>query len=286
MHIPQQLLHGNICPVTLTVGALGVLAAGYGCRKTNDNVSPARWAGITALIFSLQMLNFPVTNGTSGHLIGGVLAASLLGIPRAILSIAMVLLTQALFFADGGLDALGANIINMGLIGAGLGGVLLSVLKKKGISNNQAIATASIVSILAAAFACTLEVSLSGSIAFGKMFKAMMPVHGLIGIGEAVITVSLIALLARLGAGTLVAGALLLSPFASSLPDGLDWTMQQLNLAALESPSLLAWFRDYQLAGIQHPAISTITAGLIGALCVWGFTMVIAKQVRMAYDQN
>ncbi len=238
MHIPQHMLHGNICPVTLAVSLAGVGSAIYFASKSNDQVSLMRWIGVTVFIFISQMLNFPVTHGTSGHLIGGVLAASLLGVPRAIVSLALILLAQALFLGDGSLHTLGANVLNMSLIGAGLGGLLMMSLQARGASRNISVAIASIVSVVLAAFACTIEVSLSGAVAFGPMFRSMMPVHILIAGSEAVLSVVLCSILEQalntdkkhvlaLRIALCCFGAVLLIPLASQLPDGLQWALAQ-----------------------------------------------------------
>ena len=102
MHIPSSMLNGAICPVTVGVGIAGGMTALYFARKAEEKPSAAKFATVTAMIFALQMLNFPVQNGTSGHLLGGMLAVALLGVPFAALSIAIVLGVQAVFFGDGG----------------------------------------------------------------------------------------------------------------------------------------------------------------------------------------
>ncbi|NLF86773.1 MAG: cobalamin biosynthesis protein CbiM, partial [Lentisphaerae bacterium] len=86
MHIPDSMLHGGICPVTAAVSSIGIATAAYSARHAKT--PPARFAAVTALIFAGQMMNFPVMDGTSGHLLGGVLAASLLGTPLGVLSVA------------------------------------------------------------------------------------------------------------------------------------------------------------------------------------------------------
>ena len=129
MHIPSTMLNGAVCPVTLAVSAVGVAVAVLVAKKNDNRPSPARFAAVTALIFALQMLNYPVQNGTSGHLVGAMLGVGLLGIPFAVLSMSIVLAIQAFFFGDGGINALGANILNMALIGAGLLGFIYNRIK-------------------------------------------------------------------------------------------------------------------------------------------------------------
>jgi cobalt/nickel transport system permease protein len=290
MHIPQSILQGSICPLTVAVSVVGLGIAGYACRKSNDNVPPLRWAGVSALIFVLQMLNFPITQGTSGHLIGGVLAASLIGIPRAVLSMALIIISQALFFADGGTNAIGANILNMALIATGMGGFLYHSLVKHGLSKTNSLAMTSLLSVLLATLACSLEVAYPGPISFGAMLKAMLPVHILIGMGEVGLTVVLYHILCpkpglnqekpqinRLIICSLAALALV--PFSSGFPDGLEWVSKQLNLTYSNSGSLLAWFKDYEIPAIKAPYFSKLGASLIGLALVWLTTMSMAKRI-------
>ncbi len=283
MHIPSSLLHGAICPVTASVSLLGVGAAMWTYHQSSTKESDLKWAGVTALIFALQMLNFPVTQGTSGHLLGGVLAAQLLGIPRAILSMTVILIVQAVFFADGGMSALGANIVNMALIGAGVGGLLLKIFEKRNCSQTFSLAAASFLSVMLATLACTLEVAGSGMASFGVMAKAMFSVHALIGFGEAVMTIVLSQALLRIFntahgnkmvLRTLFSGlaVIAISAWASQFPDGLEWTAQQLNLGYHNPISMLS---------LDHVISSTFLAKILGFALVWFCTIGIAKKISL-----
>ena len=148
---------------------------------------------VAAWIFAAQMFNFPINNGTSGHLLGGVFAAVILGPFAGTLVISVVLFVQAFFFADGGFLALGANIINMGLIGCFSSYYLYNYLKKL-INVKIAIAITAWVSVVGAAFACSLEVGFSGRIPTLDITKTMLGVHAIIGIAEAIITIFLLKL--------------------------------------------------------------------------------------------
>jgi len=148
---------------------------------------------VAALIFAGQMFNFPISNGTSGHLIGGVLAAVLLGPFAGALVIAVVLSVQMLFFADGGLLAIGANIINMSFFGTMVAYYAYYYLKKV-MPEWLAIMAAAWGSVLLAAMACALELALSGTTTLSMVFMAMIKVHAIIGLAEALITLSLIKL--------------------------------------------------------------------------------------------
>jgi len=146
---------------------------------------------VASLIFAAQMFNFPVGQGTSGHLLGGVLAVVLLGPFAGTLVIASVLGIQSLFFADGGLWALGANIMNMAFFGAMVSYFIYAAFKKI-IPEWAAIAISAWLSVVMAAFACSLEIGFSGTIGFDLVIPAMFKVHAVIGITEALITVALI----------------------------------------------------------------------------------------------
>ncbi|MEA2229912.1 MAG: cobalt/nickel transport system permease protein, partial [Solirubrobacteraceae bacterium] len=118
MHIPDGFLDARVAAAT---GVAAVAAVGYGLRKADETLDDRRvpLLGVTAaFVFAAQMLNFPVAGGTSGHFLGAALAAILLGPWLACLVIAVVLATQAFVFADGGITALGANVLNMGVVGA------------------------------------------------------------------------------------------------------------------------------------------------------------------------
>ena len=146
---------------------------------------------VAALIFAAQMFNFPIGQGTSGHLLGGVLAVVLLGPFAGTLVIAVVLGVQAIFFADGGLLALGANIINMAFFGSLVSYYLYAGLKKI-LNEKISIVVAAWFSVVMAACACSLEVAFSGKIGFAQVIPAMFKVHAVIGIAEAMITIVLI----------------------------------------------------------------------------------------------
>jgi cobalt/nickel transport system permease protein len=149
-------------------------------------------AVVSAFIFAAQMLNFPVMGGTSGHLLGGVLAAVLLGPCAGAIAIAVVLAVQCLIFQDGGLTALGANIFNMSFVGA-VGGYYIYAMIRKGMSGNRGILTAAAIaawfSVVAASAVCAIELAVSGTSPINVALPAMAGVHALIGIGEAAITV-------------------------------------------------------------------------------------------------
>lgn len=284
MHIPQNLLDGSICPATAVVGGLCLAGAALAAHRSVEKPRPSRFAAITALIFAAQMMNFPISGGISGHLLGGVLASALLGVPFGVLALALVVTIQALVFADGGLTVLGANVLNMAVLGAGLGGLLRwGLLKKLPAGGSRvwiATALASWVSVMLAAMACAIELALVGVLPLEQVVPAMLGVHALIGVGEALITCVALALFeqpARVGAVSASRGfavpalaalliALCLSPFASPLPDGLEAVMAHYQVLHEAAPLFVTPLADYQVAGIAFESLSTGLAGLIGVV--------------------
>jgi cobalt/nickel transport system permease protein len=284
MHIPQNLLDGSICPVTAVVGGLCLAGAALAAHRSVEKPHPLRFAAVSAFIFAAQMMNFPISGGTSGHLLGGVLASALLGVPFGVLALALVVAIQALVFADGGLTVLGANVLNMAVLGAGLGGLLrLGLLKKLPASGTRiwiAAALAGWASVMLAALACSVELALAGVLPLGQVAPAMLGVHALIGVGEALITCAALALFGqptaigtiptsrRFAAPALAALliALCLSPFASPLPDGLEAVMTQYQVLHEAAPLFVTPLADYQVAGVASELLSTGLAGLIGVV--------------------
>lgn len=281
MHISQDLLNGAVCPVTATLTGLGLAGAAWAAYRSREKPDALYFASVSAFIFAAQMMNFPISGGTSGHLLGGVLASALLGVPFGILALALVVAIQAVVFADGGLNMLGANVFNMAIIGAGLGGLLRQWLMQTLPANRVRIwlatATASWASIMLAALACAVELALDGVLPFSTVAPAMLSVHALIGLGEALITCAALALFARpavvnvptsrsFAAPALAAVliALCLSPFASSFPDGLEAVMEHYQVLHEAAPLFVTPVADYQLAGVASEALATGLAGLIG----------------------
>lgn len=194
MHIPDGFIDA---PVSVAAGVLAVGAVGVSLRRArvelDDRTAPM--AGLVAVfVFSVQMLNFPVAAGTSGHLLGGALAAILVGPWTGALAVSMVLILQALLFADGGLTALGLNILNMAFVTALVGWLafrgLVRLLPNRRKSWLAASFVAALASVPAAALAFVVEYALGGVGTFSieAVLAAMVGTHILIGIGEAVIT--------------------------------------------------------------------------------------------------
>jgi cobalt/nickel transport system permease protein len=293
MHIPDSMLQGSICPVTATVSTAGIIAAAYFGHKAKDKPSAARFGAVTALIFAGQMMNFPIMDGTSGHLLGGVLAASLLGTPFGVLAIALVVTIQGLVFSDGGVTVLGANIFNMAILGAGAGGMLRAALagRWRGVFGSYAAtALAAWASVLLASFAVSAELAADGQIAFFKVLPAMLGTHALTGIGEAAITVAGCLLFAgktapagiatRQAAAPLTAAAviaLMLSPFASGFPDGLEWVGRKYHFLHESAPAFAGPLSDYAFPWVGNEILSTGVAGLMGVIISFGVAWIMLR---------
>lgn len=200
MHIPDGFLTTNTW-VSAWVISIGGLS--YCLKKTNqilrDRMVPLMGV-MSAFIFAAQMLNFPVIGGTSGHLLGGILAAVLLGPYAAAVVLACVLIVQCLVFQDGGITALGANIFNMSIIGT-MGGYFIYKAIRSILRDNKGIiiatAIASWFSVVIAASACAIELAISGTSPLKVTLLAMAGIHALIGIGEAIITSIVIGFVIR-----------------------------------------------------------------------------------------
>lgn len=194
MHIPDGFIDIKTSVAAGGLSAMGIGAALKGARAQLTEKS-APLAGLTSVfIFAVQMINFPVAAGTSGHLLGGALAAVLVGPYAATLAITVVLIIQAFLFADGGLTALGLNLFNMSIVGvwAGYGVFLLvrRVLPKKKSSVAYAGACAGLISVPAAAAGFVLQYAIGANATYSTttVLTAMISTHVLIGIGEAIIT--------------------------------------------------------------------------------------------------
>jgi cobalt/nickel transport system permease protein len=197
MHIPDGFLSPEVAGATAIVT---VAAVGYGLKRASETLDERRvpLLGVTgAFVFAAQMLNFPVAGGTSGHFLGAALAAILLGPWLACLTMAVVIGLQAFVFADGGITALGANVLNMGVIGALLvGGLMLATRKALPKRRKVLLAIAGVgawLAVIAGATATSLELAVSVTVPLGTVLPAMLGVHALIGIGEAVVTVAAVA---------------------------------------------------------------------------------------------
>lgn len=153
-------------------------------------------ASLASLIFALQMLNFPISGGTSGHFVGGALAFYVLGPWPAIIVMSLVIAVQAIFFGDGGIFALGANIFNMGILTVLTAYGINLILKSKKYFYFKIFVSA-VISVIVAALGTSLDIAISGITKFALIAPIMLKYHVLVGIGEGLITTAIIWLLIK-----------------------------------------------------------------------------------------
>ncbi len=197
MHVPDGFLSGGVAAILWVVA---IIAITYSVRRAEGELTEDKvpmLGVIAAFIFAVQMLNFPVAGGTSGHLLGATLAAVLLGPWLACLVMGVVLTVQCFGFADGGVTALGANIVNMGVLGALLAGLVIGWAVRNVNPGRGGypglVAVVSWSAVMLGATACSFELAISDTVPLGTVLPAMLGVHALIGIGEAVITVAAVS---------------------------------------------------------------------------------------------
>jgi len=190
MHIPDGFISMDVAVATVAASAATVaLSIKKIKNSTSENTVPEMGI-MAAFVFAAQMVNFPVAGGTSGHLVGGALLSILFGPFRACIIMTTILISQALLFADGGITALGANILNMGIVAPFSAYLIYKFLKNRKLK--LAIFLASWISIVLSAIFCAFELALSGTIPLKVALPAMTSIHALIGIGEGLITVPLV----------------------------------------------------------------------------------------------
>jgi len=194
MHMSDGLINAPVSVIFAGVAVVGMAAAMVGARRDLDDRTAPMAGLVAAFVFATQMLNFPILPGVSGHLLGGALAAILVGPWVGALCVGIVLAVQALVFADGGLTALGANITNMALIGVAAGfatALLLRPLAARGRTGLMVVCfAAAFVNTVVASAGFILQFALGGDAAFslGAVAGSVLGLHCLIGIGEGVIT--------------------------------------------------------------------------------------------------
>lgn len=294
LHIPDGFLN-TLVAIACWAVTLGVLA--FAIRKAQQDFDErlVPLAGIMgAFIFAAQMLNFPVAGGTSGHFVGAALAFIVLGPWLGFLTMTAVIVLQALLFQDGGLVVMGANVLVMGVVP----GFAAYWIWRFGQNRSWGFrlgmgGIAAWVSIMAAALVTALLLAFSGTASLNIVLPAMLGVHALIGIGEAVITVAALAFIRQTRPGLLEMGStqsarsswilvalsvvlilLLFAPFASGHPDGLEWVAETTGFIDTAQDAPYTLLPDYTVPFLGETNLSTILAGVIGALVVglvvWG----------------
>ncbi|MCX8023876.1 MAG: PDGLE domain-containing protein [Thermanaerothrix sp.] len=306
MHIPDGFL---TLPVLVGCWLLATIALGWALRAGNPEAHRERLPLIgvlAAAIFAAQMLNFPIAGGTSGHLLGAALATLVLGPWTAMLVMTTVVTVQALFFQDGGLLALGANLLNMAVVGVwvtyAVQYLARPALKRFRWGEQASAFLAAWASIVFAALACGLELAFADAAPAKIVIPAMGGIHALIGLVEGAITLGALAFLRtahpallqpvalppaeRRGAflGGLIITLVLVAaaPLASTAPDGLERVAEDLGFITRATAPLYHLLTDYTVPALGEGALSTVVAGLIGAALVlaaaWGIMTLRARR--------
>ncbi len=298
MHLPNHYLSHPVFAATGIAAAAGLAVLTFAKRRDETSPSPktiSPWSVplCGAVIFALQMLNYGVGHDVSGHILGGVAAALLFGPVTAMWLMTTVLAVQAVIFADGGILALGANILNMAIVAPWSGWLLTRWAVRPGQGKIAGLAQASFagwMSVQLAALACGIEVAASGHAA-PEFLPTLMNVHLWIGSGEALLSMAAAVLVMSSASTTrrattraillaTVAIALAFTPTASEHKDGLEWSAEKAGIKELAEPGLhWSWqLSDYQIKALaNHTMLSTIFAGVIGCAAMFVCGMALQK---------
>jgi cobalt/nickel transport system permease protein len=307
MHIPDGFLSIAISAIcwVITIVTLGIAIS-----RTNKSLEERQvplMGVMAAFIFAAQMINFPVAGGTSGHLLGGALAAITLGPWAGMLVMTAVIAVQGLLFQDGGLVVMGANILNMGLLTASVGYGLYRLMLGGSRTTKLAVAgVAAWLSVMTGALATSLQLWLSGTANLQVVVPAMLLVHALIGLGEALITVAALSFIFRTrpdllgeqsasaqgGRGWVFIGVMialavvLLSPLASVSPDGLERVAINMGFIEASQAAPFEIIPDYTIPFLGETAVSTIVAGAVGVIVVLAIAFIAGRslQARRGFD--
>ena len=311
MHIPDNFLSP---PVWATLDAVAVPAVAIVSRQaqksTDENRLPLLGV-MGAFVFAAQMINFPVGIGTSGHLVGGTLLACLLGPWPAALVVTAILIVQALLFQDGGVLALGANVINMALLGV-LAGYLPARLFSKSTWSSYGVFLGGTCSVMVSGIVALGELALSGIRMSATLLEVSLGLFAINALIEGAITLSVLRAIERLNpsVGNLavreqlaparslrnltavialvsiaLAGAGIL--VASTLPDGLEQLAKRLGIAFGAHPLFRSPLSNYQIRALGPNAFSRVGAGLLGLLFVYAICAVgshLLARARRSYS--
>jgi len=301
LHIPDGFLSIGISIFFWVASIVMVsIAVSITNKKLGEKQIPLMGV-MAAFIFAAQMLNFPVAGGTSGHFLGGALAAIVLGPWEGILVMTAVVAVQGLLFQDGGLLVMGANIFNMGILTAVIGfGLYRMVANRFKNIKLVVIGIAAWLATMSAALLTSIQLWVSGTTGLEIVVPAMLGVHALIGIGEAVISVAAIAFIEKTrpdllntddntssgGKGWVISGiiisllAVLISPMASSNPDGLEKVAEGIGLINKNTSSPYELLPDYTIPFLGETGLSTILAGFVGVIVVIGVLFLLGRRLR------
>jgi len=305
MHVPDGFMNVTMSAATGVI-SFGTLWAYI--RSAKDLVADkfiALTGMMSALIFVLQMINFPIAAGTSGHLLGGALAVIVLGPRLGLICLSVVVIIQSLLFADGGLSALGVNVLNMAIVTSATSWFIVKYWIKFIGKNKTSIVSVSvlagILSVVFSSIAFTIQYAIGGTISIpvGTVLLAMVTTHFIIGFGEGVITALIVTLLIRVRPdliyayersdenttkvsfyGLFIILILLLSlvtPFASSSPDGLESVAEEFGFTQTDGIVLL--LDDYGISAVNNEFISTVLSALLGVIVLAiMFNLIISRR--------
>jgi cobalt/nickel transport system permease protein len=300
MHIPDGFLSLTVSIICWVISAITLSVAISRSNKSLGERQIPLMGVMAAFIFAAQMINFPVAGGTSGHLLGGTLAAITLGPWAAMLVMTAVIAVQGLLFQDGGLLVMGANILNMGLITVVIGyGLYRSVSTGNRTLRLTVAGIAAWLSVMAGALFASLQLWLSGTSQLKIVIPAMLTVHALIGLGEALITVAALTFIfqtrpdligensasAQGSRGWILAGALIslvvvfLSPLASANPDGLNRVATDLGFIHT-AQTRMGPLAGYVVPFLQSVSLSKIAAGAIGLAVVGAIVLLLGQGIK------
>jgi cobalt/nickel transport system permease protein len=303
MHAPDGIFAAWLALIGWAI-TLGVIAIAV--RQTRDQLGERQvplMGVIAAAIFAGQMLNFTIPGGTSGHLLGGALAAILLGPWAAVLIMTAVIAVQALLFQDGGLLVMGLNIINMGIVTSMVGYFThrrLSALSKNSTMYLAAAFIAGWLSVIVTSVFASVELALSGTSPLNLALPAMVAVHAMIGVGEGLLTVFALRFImaarpdlisgktapGQRSASWVVGGLItalaltLAAPFASPHLDGLEKVADTQGFLSQGQDALFNMLPNYTIPMLGNGAASNILAGMIGVMLVFGVVMGIARLTK------
>jgi len=303
MHVPDGFINA---PVSIGTGVISFATLWAYIRSAKSLVADkliALTGMMSALIFVLQMINFPIAAGTSGHLLGGALAVIVLGPILGIICISIVVVIQSLLFADGGLSALGINVLNMAIITSLVGWLTISLWKKFFGEANISILSGSIVagilSVIFSSIAFVFEYALGGtvSVPLGSVLIAMLSSHLLIGLGEGIITALIVSLLLRVRSDLvyvktnenkennkssfyglfifLLLCLTLATPYASSSPDGLESVANDFGFS--ENDGIVLLLEDYGISNLNNSFLSTTLSAVLGIVVIIAVSNIVLK---------
>jgi cobalt/nickel transport system permease protein len=305
LHIPDGFLE---VPVVLVGWLLAILFISLALMQTREQFDERQvplMGVMAAFIFAAQAINFPILGGTSGHLLGGALAAIVLGPWAAVLVMAAVVGLQGLLFQDGGLLVMGWNIMNMGVLTAFTGAAVYRLVRVLLGDGRETLilggAAGAWLSVIVATLATSLELAVSGTSPLNIVLPVMLGIHAFIGIGEAIITVGALLLVYRtrpdllqqgagsasqksstsVAAGLVIALIVAIFSFAASTdPDGLERVAEDQGFLEMTLEPVYKLLPDYTIPFIENEIVSGIVAVSVGTLVLFGLVYVVSRLLR------